>query len=484
MSISGSLSNAMSGLNAASRGAEVVSANVANAMTEGYGRRELDTSSLSLGGNGAGVSVTGIHRSVDQPTIAQRRLVQASLGADKSTASFYSRLETEIGLPDDPKSLTGQIANLEASLIEAASRPDSETRLNVVVTAASDLADKFNSISDEIQTLRMEADQSISNEVNLLNDSLAKISKMNHDIRQFINGGQDASALMDQRQKLIDDVAEIVPLREIQRDHGQVALFTPGGAILVDGKAATIGFSPVGVIVPEMSLGSGALSALSINGRPVRVDGNGPLAGGSLAADFAVRDEYAVNMQSNLDAVARDMIERFQNPATDPTLAVTDPGLFTDGGAFFSATNEIGVAGRLSINALADPESGGSAWKIRDGIRAATPGDVGQAAILQSLSAALVTSKAPSSGGFGSGAFTAGSLAADFLTQNNQQLQHAEADQAFSLARYDTLKTSELSQGVDTDHEMQRLLLIEQSYSANARVITTIDQMIQTLLGI
>ena len=38
--------------------------------------------------------------------------------------------------------------------------------------------------------------------------------------------------------------------------------------------------------------------------------------------------------------------------------------------------------------------------------------------------------------------------------------------------------------GVDTDAEMQKLLLIEQSFSANARVITTIDALIQTLTRI
>ncbi|EKD61720.1 MAG: hypothetical protein ACD_54C00129G0001, partial [uncultured bacterium] len=52
MSISGGLSSALSGLNAAARAAEIVSSNIANAMTEGYGRRELQTSARSLGGSG------------------------------------------------------------------------------------------------------------------------------------------------------------------------------------------------------------------------------------------------------------------------------------------------------------------------------------------------------------------------------------------------------------------------------------------------
>jgi len=46
------------------------------------------------------------------------------------------------------------------------------------------------------------------------------------------------------------------------------------------------------------------------------------------------------------------------------------------------------------------------------------------------------------------------------------------------------LKTQELQNGVDTDYEMQQLLLVEQSFAANARVIQTIDELIQTLLRI
>ena len=52
------------------------------------------------------------------------------------------------------------------------------------------------------------------------------------------------------------------------------------------------------------------------------------------------------------------------------------------------------------------------------------------------------------------------------------------------MTRADSLKALELQGGVDTDHEMQQLLLIEQAYAANARVISTADDMIQTLLGL
>ena len=54
----------------------------------------------------------------------------------------------------------------------------------------------------------------------------------------------------------------------------------------------------------------------------------------------------------------------------------------------------------------------------------------------------------------------------------------------FAAAQQGTLKTLEAAGGVDTDQEMQKLLLIEQSYAANARVIQTIDELMQMLLRI
>jgi flagellar hook-associated protein 1 FlgK len=59
----------------------------------------------------------------------------------------------------------------------------------------------------------------------------------------------------------------------------------------------------------------------------------------------------------------------------------------------------------------------------------------------------------------------------------------AESEASYAAARTNALTQLELSAGVDTDQEMQSLLLVEQAYTANAKVIQTIGQMIDTLLG-
>ena len=60
----------------------------------------------------------------------------------------------------------------------------------------------------------------------------------------------------------------------------------------------------------------------------------------------------------------------------------------------------------------------------------------------------------------------------------------AEAAGAHATARQSALSDLELVEGVDTDAEMQTLLLVEQAFSANARVIRTLDELIQQLIGL
>jgi flagellar hook-associated protein 1 FlgK len=289
----------------------------------------------------------------------------------------------------------------------------------------------------------------------------------------------------DQRQLLIDGISEIVPVKEYKRDLGAVALFTPGGVTLVDGTAAELSFDATNVIVPHMTLAGGLLSGLEINGEPVdTASSGGPISGGKLAALFQIRDELAPESQSQLDAVARDLVERFQDAGLDATRAPGDPGLFTDGGAAFAAANEVGLAGRLRVNALVDPAAGGASWRLRDGLGAATPGPVGDSALLLDLQGALSALRVPASGDFGSAAQTAGNLQATFLGEIGAAREVSDQTVSFAAARYSAINSQVLEDGVDSDQEMQNLLLIEQAYSANARMMQVVDEMMQALMRI
>jgi len=485
MSIAGTLSNALTGLTAASRAAEVVSSNVANATTPGYGRRVLQVSSQSVAGTGAGVRIDGIRRDVDQIILGDRRISDAASGQADQKAKFYVSLESAVGTPDGDGSLSGRIAALEGALVQASSRPDSDARLADVANAAASVQTQFNAISDKIQSLRMDADRTIGGQVDLLNDRLAKIADLNDGIRLQLGAGHDAAALMDQRQVIVDEISGIMPLRVSQRDSGGIAIYTVTGATLLEGKPSTFGFAGTATIVPEMTLAGGALSGLTLNGQPVATSGQySPIAGGSLSALFAQRDEFAVGAQTQLDAVARDLVERFQDPAVDSTLSAGDAGLFTDGGAAFDASNEIGLSSRLLLTPLVDPAQGGALWHLRSGLGASAPGDAGNATLLNALANTLSERRSPASGTFSSVSRSASGLVGEYLSFVGSARQSAEADQSYAHAKSDALSAAVLADGVDTDQELQNLLSVEKAYAANARVIQTVDKLLQTLLSI
>ena len=60
----------------------------------------------------------------------------------------------------------------------------------------------------------------------------------------------------------------------------------------------------------------------------------------------------------------------------------------------------------------------------------------------------------------------------------------AEQTQSFATGQASQFRALELANGVDSDAELQRLLLVEQAFGANARMIQTIDDMLDTLLRI
>jgi flagellar hook-associated protein 1 len=485
MTISATMSNALSGLTAASRAAEVVSSNVANALTDGYARRELQLSSRSVGSAGQGVQVTGVRRMTDPVVTGDRRVAEAGAADRSLRADALSRIERAIGSPEETGSLTQRIATLETTLIEAASRPDSDARLNAVADAARALAIMLGHVTDEVQAVRKNADAGIGNDVQRINDALRGVADLNSQILGLSATGRDASALMDQRQQLIDGISALIPLREIQRSNGQIGLYTTGGAALLDGsQPARLEFAPMGVITAEMTLGSGALSPLTLNGRVVDTRDGGLLSGGELAARFALRDDLGPRIQLDLDAIARDLIERLAPPGPDATLPPGAPGLFTDEGAALVHAAEQGLAGRIALNAVVDPRQGGAVWRLRDGLGAVVPGPSGNPALLTALGSALTDARPTASGALAGVSRSVAVLASQITSGIASARISAETETSFTAARADALRTMELEGAIDTDRELQDLLMIERAYGANARVVRAVDEMIQLLLGV
>lgn len=481
MSIVKALSNAVSGLTATARGTETVASNISNAMTPGYMRREMAVSSQTLGGYGGGVRIDGITRIVNASILAESRLADAARSDAQTRADFLSSIESVIGTAGAAGSLGGMLTEFRTALQSAASRPDDETRLSQVVVAAERLVSGLNAASDQVQKARTEADQAIARDVESLNAGLERVAYLNGKITVIEAQGGDSSSLQDERQAVISQIGTIVPVQEVAREGGKVALFTTGGAVLLDGSRPTeFSFTTAGSFSAGMEVGTGSVTRLVQNGVELTDSQMRLFAGGSMAAHFAVRDELAPQVQQELDALALDLCQRLSDPAVDPT--VTGAGFFTDAGTGATAATMTGLASRLSLNADLRDDSNGAFWRLRAGVGATTPVAVGDSTFLTALSDALdATIPADAAGGFEGNASFASRLSQIEARVATRRV-NAEADLSIRNSRADTMASRLMEDGVDSDAEMQRLLQYEQAYAANARVIQAIDEMMNQIL--
>lgn len=483
MGISSALSNAASGLAASARLADTISNNVANAMTDGFARRSTEITSLTLGGYGAGVRIGATTRAENTYLTAERRGMDAALGATGTRSDAYSRMMTAMGEPGADSAVSTLATGLETTLMAATATPQSVTKLTDAVNAARSLADALNRVSEENVRLRTEADSEIARQVTQVNDALHAIDDINRKIASLSPQAVDTTGLQDERQRIIDGISAVIPLRTVKRGNDQVALYSTNGGVLLDGRVFDLTFQQAAnVVTADMTAGNGLGALMQDQGAasgPVTV--GSAFDGGSLGALFELRDRIVPEFDNEIDLYANDLIERFRDLMPGTALDGDGAGLFV---ASEPATLT-GIAGRIGINAAVDPNAGGAVWRLRDGLGAATPGLEGNGSILQAMTDVMTTARTPD--GFISQNADTGSatMASEIGSFFASRAARSDEDRAYLVARQAALSEQETHEvGVDSDSELQSLMLVEQAYAANARVLSVIDDLMKLLLEV
>ncbi len=480
MSLTLALSSSLSGLNLAARGTQVAADNIANAQTEAYGVRSVNQASRVTGNTGSGVSMTGITRHVDQALLNELRAVRSKDIGEDIQLAFWNRVEADLGLAGEPGGMTELVDRLESALQLASENPASPARLSQVVQSAEDIAQRFRTVHQSLAAQRDRADAALADTATRLNDGLEAVAALNDRIqRQALLGGAP-EGLKDERQRIVDEISDMVSLRQIDREDGRIMLMGADGTILVDRKAAKVEFDRSFLPQANEKVEDGALGLLQINGKTIPA-GSSLLATGKMGAYFNIRDLAAPEVQARVDALAENLTARFMNADIDPTLDSGEFGLFAFEDDGMASAGLTGAAGRITVNPLLanDPDA---SWRLRDGLgQASLPlGLVNDNALLERMRGALnvmeplSTASAP--------ARSVSGHASDLLSMAGTRRLIVEESKSASSAQRAALSEAFAAQGVDTDAELSRLLVLEQAYAANARVISTVDAMLRKLL--
>jgi flagellar hook-associated protein 1 FlgK len=214
---------------------------------------------------------------------------------------------------------------------------------------------------------------------------------------------------------------------------------------------------------------------------------------GKLVALASVRDDTAVTYQSQLDEIARGLIDAFKETDQSGSALPDMPGLFTWPGApAFPPRGSIqtGLAATISINASVDPAQGGDPSLLRDGAISGNPAyaynTTGAAGFSDRLQALVDQANATASFDPAAQAGTSVTIS-QFAASSAAWLEAArksagsESEYRSTLLDRSNEALSKIS-GVNLDEEMTNMLELERSYQASSRVISSINDMFETLL--
>ena len=314
MSIAQALNSATSGLKVSQSAMALVAANVANAQTPGYVRKLLETTSAAGNNVSSTVRVAAVHRELDEYLQKQLRVESTGGAYADLRASFYQRLQAIYGDPNSSSSLESVFANFTSAVQTLVTSPDSAAARSVVLSGSQVLAQTLNSVTEDLQSLRADAENGIAAAVATANFAMQKISELNGQLGGRSIATASDAALADQRDVYIDQLAELVDIRVIQGDQGQVNVFTNSGVQLIGTGAATLQFDAHGTVTAasrwdaDPALSSlGTLTLESTNGGSVDLIANHSFRSGKIAAYLEMRDSILVEAQSQLDGFASAM---------------------------------------------------------------------------------------------------------------------------------------------------------------------------------
>mgnify|MGYP000920405841 CR=1 FL=1 len=238
------LASGLSGLLAFQRALDVTSHNIANANTEGYSRQRVEFATLpaspfSNGWIGKGVDVSTVRRMVDDFLVTQTRTSSSSLERLSTFATQSERVSKLF--VDGDNGLSGALQKFQNAIQGVATEPTSVAARQVLIGQADGLVQRLDYVDTQLRSIDGETASQVGIEAAEINSIASGIARLNKEITAGIGAtGQPPNDLLDQRDKLIDQLASKVTINVIPQDAAVLNVFIGKGQAL-DGGGVGLG---------------------------------------------------------------------------------------------------------------------------------------------------------------------------------------------------------------------------------------------------
>ena len=233
------LSTAVSALQTYRRGLDTTSHNIANVGTEGYSRQRMEAATREAqpygnGWIGSGVQTQAIRRVYDEFVALQSRSASSSLEQQSSFAALAERVNTLYA--DSSTGLSATLQKFANAVQGVATAPSSMAERQVLLSEADALATRMNDYGNRLAQLNEEVNQRLAAAVGEVDSLATALADVNARIVQATHrSGQPPNDLLDQRDRLLDELAAKVAVSTVAQDDGSLNVFIGTGQPLVLG---------------------------------------------------------------------------------------------------------------------------------------------------------------------------------------------------------------------------------------------------------
>ncbi len=443
---------------------EVVSHNVSNANTTGYHRQKaVLTASVpqSTGGwissnlsksMGTGVMMDSVYRyNMSFTDMRYRDEIEETARWD-TESKLLAMVETSLA-ETSVDSISTRLDEYWGSWQALAGDPeDSALRLDVMSKGEA-LAMSFNNRAIRLENIRIDQNMAIIERVQDVNEMAIQIADLNEQISQVQATGGKPNDLLDKRDLILDELSRIAGATSYEQDNGHVN-------VSIGGHFLTIGTTPY-----KITTTTNAENLVELEWE----DGSTfQSVQGELLGLFHGRDETIVDQITRLDELANAIVTNVNN------LHVGGFGMNNETGFnFFVPTGTTALS--MQFNVTGDPLTDITVDRVATGSAADSPGDSSVAKQIANIQNALLfhgntaTIKQVNNERIGA-------LALEVQRMKNSATDHGIVKDALYTQREEVA-------GVNLNEEAANMVKYQMAYNAAARLMTTIDEMLDRVIN-
>jgi flagellar hook-associated protein 1 len=434
---------------------QTIGHNIANASTPGYSRQRVTITqtkpeNLAFGSIGTGVTASDVRQVRDLFLTDQYRDAQKSFGQWSYKNGVLSQIESAVNEPQD-NAIGALLNGFFDAWAELSTNADSASNRSNVVAQSNKLVDGLHQLASRLQSLRQSIDSDLDNFTSEVNRLTKEIANLNQQIKTAELGGQTANDLRDQRDLLTDQLSEIIDVRTKEKPNGETMVYM-GAMVLVDGSDSfDIGVKAVNE--------NGTFTHKFVwSGTDVELQNYS----GQMAGLLESRDELIPRYLDQLNELTRTLVEQVN------TLHMSGYAADGSAGVAFFDPNFTDAA-TIKLNTLIELDSTkvvASLTQDSDNLIALGLSELRDKGVMNGNTTTMNEFYNSFVGGLG-------------ITTNESE----SFSQNFELLVQQIDNQRQAVQGVSLDEEMANLIKAQHAYDAAARVITAMDEALDTVIS-